>query len=476
MDKMKEIRKADMICPLDYRYYIEDEELYEKIKPYLSEEAYIKYLLRVEITLIKAMAKFGICPSHIISKVKEAASKIKIEEVYEEEKKIEHDLRALVRILKKRAGKEAEPYIHLFATSADIVDTANSLRYKELTKNVIIPELVSLERKLIKLARDEKSTIQIGRTHGKHAIPITFGFYMANYVDRIGKRIEFIKKASDNLIGQISGAVGAYNAFNLVAEEYAVSPNKFEKEVLNELGLKSAKCSFQIIQPEPMLDFIYSIISCFSILANFSDDMRNLMRSEIGEIDVKKEEKVKRVGSSTMPHKVNPWHFEHIKSMWKAFMPRIVTHMMDQISEHQRDLTNSASSRFIPELLAAFIHCIIKLRRTLEKTEVSRKNMRKNFETSKKEIIAEPLYVILAVNGFPNAYEYIKELILRAREEEKSLIELFWKDEKIQEFLKDKLTERQKEVLNNPEKYIGIAEEKAEEICNYWEERIKQNL
>lgn len=459
-----------MISPLDYRYYIEDEEIFKKLKPYLSQEAFIKYQLKVEVALVKTMASIGICSDSIANEVENAIKKINLEDIFREEKEIEHDIRALVRIIKRNVSDEAEPYIHLFATSADIVDTANSLRFKDLTNNVILPELLDLEKKLIDLAKKEKNTIQIGRTHGKHAEPITFGFYLANYVDRIGKRIEIIKEKGNGLIGQMSGAVGASNAFSIIADEYGISPEEFEKKFLDKLQLKPALCSFQIVQPEPITDFIFSIISCFSVLANFSDDMRHLMRSEIEEIDVISMEKKKRIGSSTMPHKVNPWHFEHVKSMWKAFMPRIITHLMDQISEHQRDLTNSASSRFISELIAAFIHSTIRMRRAIEKIEVKRDNMKRNLEMSKNYIVAEPLYTILAVNKFPNAYDYVKKLVSKSRESNVNLMDIFWKDDEMR--LADRLNDRQKEILKNPEKYVGVSERKTEEICSYWEGRL----
>src|SRR5207247_4253929 len=125
--------------------------------------------------------------------------------------------------------------------------------------------------------------------------------------------------------------------------------------------------STQVVQPEYVADYVYGLTSCWGVMANLADDGRHLQRSEIHEIRDRKEADTKTevVGSSTMPHKVNPKDFENVKSLWKAYMPRIVTVLMDQISEHQRDLTNSASMRFVTEFVAAFAYGIHRLRGTL---------------------------------------------------------------------------------------------------------------
>jgi adenylosuccinate lyase len=460
------------VSPLDYRYYLADETLFQELNPYVSHAAQIAYQLKVELALVKAMAKLGICPPEVATEVEEAIKKITSEEILSEDKKIEHDIRALVRCIKEKISQTAEPYIHLFVTSADIVDTGNACRYKDLTNNVMIPKLIELEKILINLALREKKTLQIGRTHGKHAEPITFGFTMANYVDRLGKRITMLQEMGNRLPGQISGAVGSYNSFSIVGEQYNISPDQFEQEVLRQLGIKPGHISSQIVQPEPLTDLVYGVLSCFSVLANLSDDMRHLMRSELDEIDIIPKEKSIRVGSSTMPHKVNPWHFEHVKSMWKAFLPRIVTHMMDQISEHQRDLTNSASTRFISELFTGFIHCIARLNESLKKIEIKKDNMEKNLQMSKDYIIAEPLYTLLAINGFPSAYEYVKKVITQSRETETKFSDLIWKDKQLKPYL-DKLTSVQKNILKNPEKYIGIATQKTSNVCKHWMEILQ---
>jgi len=282
----KRLKRYDMVSPLDYRY---NEELVEKLQPFVSEEAFIKYQLKVEVALARVLARRGIYSESIATEIEKACDMVTVEEVYAEERRISHNVRALVNCIRRRVSSEAKPFVHLSATSADITDTATSMRLKDLFKKVILPDLLKLEKSLIEMARERKGQIQIGRTHGKYAEPITFGFGVTKYVSRLANRIEAIAKAVDKLPGKFSGSVGAYNAASLIVSD----PEMFEKEILAELGLKPAMYSTQIIEPQFITDLACSVVSCFSVLANFADDFRHLQRSEIEEVEeIVDEEKV----------------------------------------------------------------------------------------------------------------------------------------------------------------------------------------
>jgi adenylosuccinate lyase len=179
----------DSISPIDYRYYGGDKEVFDKLQPYLSETAAIKYQLMVEIALVKTLAEKKICSRQIAAEIEDAAKKVTAAELYEEESRIKHNIRALVNCIRKKVSDEAKPFVHFTATSNDIISTAESLRLKEATLNALVPQLLQLEKTLINIARREKNTLQIGRTHGQHAEPITFGFAVASYVSRLGGRI-----------------------------------------------------------------------------------------------------------------------------------------------------------------------------------------------------------------------------------------------------------------------------------------------
>ena len=465
-EKEEIIPLFDNISPLDFRYYGRDEKTKEKLKPYLSEEGAVKYLAKVEAALTKTLAKRGICSKAIADEVENASKQVTAQEVYEEEDRIKHNIRALANSIRKRVSDKAKPYVHFTTTSHDIICTADAARLKDFSNYILIPSLISLERTLIHLSLTEKSTLQIGRTHGQHAEPITFGFAIAQYVSRLGTRIKSIQRTANNLRGKIAGAVGAYNASSLFFND----PEEFEKQVLSELKLKPSPISTQVVEAEYMADFVHSVISCFGVLANLADDMRHLQRSEIGEVGEYFEEK--QVGSSTMPQKRNPINFENVKSLWKEFMPRMNTLYMDQICEHQRDLTNSATQRFVPEILSGLYVSIARLNRTMAKLRVDKQNLNKNFEMNEEMITAEPAYILLAAHNHTDAHEYVRELTLNSQTTGKPFRELFFKDEKLKPYLQ-KFTKNQVEILKNPENYIGIASKKVEKICGFWKKELK---
>ncbi len=458
--KMKEEIDFSAYSPTDYRYAVDE------LRDYLSEEAFVKYKAKVEAAVASVFERRGILKSELCAEIVEAASKVTAEEVYEEERHTKHDIRALVNVIRRRVSDEAKPFVHLSATSYDIVATANALRYKDAVTNVIIPDMILLERAWLNLARREKDTLQIGRTHGQHAEPISFGFAIAQYVNRWGTQILQLREATGKLVGKFSGAVGAYNATSLLFDD----PEEFEREVLSSLNLKPATVSTQIVPPEPMTDFVHSVISSFSVLANFCDDMRHLQRSEIGEVRERVDEG--QVGSSTMPHKRNPISFEGVKSLWKKFMPQAITMYLDQISEHQRDLTNSASQRYTQELLVVFDYCVRKLGKITERLEVDSERMGANFALSKDNIIAEPLYILLSYFGHPNAHEYVRRKTVQAYKEHKSLREVLEHDNEILVYT-HKFTPEQKAKVFDAAKYTGLAAEKTDKVVSYWDEVFK---
>ncbi len=459
------IELFSQISPLDFRY-CRSSDIHAQLQPYLTETAFVRYAARVEAALAAVLAQRKICSRDIAQEISRAANSITAHEVYATEEKIKHNMRAVANVIRSKVSESARPYVHFTTTSYDIIDTANAARYKDFTNYVLLPALRDLEKTLIAIALREKSTVQVGRTHGQHASPVTFGFAIAHYVSRLGGRILAIRKAADNLRGKIAGAVGSYNASSLFISDV----QQFEREVLAQLKLKPSPTSTQVVEPEFMTDYLHSIISCFGVLANLSDDMRHLQRSEIAEVGEFFE--AQQVGSSTMPQKRNPINFENVKSMWKFCMPHMTTAYMDQISEHQRDLTNSASMRFIPELLAAFYVSVVRLNKTMRKLVVDTNHLQKNLEQNSHLIIAEPLYLLLASQGHPDGHEVIRQLTLQSQKTGKSLMMLAKQERSLAVYLA-KFTKKQMGLLQNPKKYTGIAEQKTKKICEFWSVKLK---
>jgi adenylosuccinate lyase len=460
------IQFADLFSPTDFRYGVEE------LKPFLSEEAYVKYKAKVEAALAKQLAKQGICSKAVANEIAKACEKVTAEEVYEEESRIKHDIRALANCIRNSVSKEAKPYVHLAATSYDIVDTANALRMKDAVRDVIIPDLVKLERALIEITLGHANTVQIGRTHGQHAEPITFGSYLAFYVSRLGKRILELDEKARRLVGKFAGAVGVYGPLSLMVK----NPEKFERELLSGLGLEVSEVSTQIVQAEPITDLAHSVVSTFGVLANFARDMRHLQRTELSEVG--EEFSVNQVGSSTMPQKRNPINFENVESMWKKFMPQMVTVYMDQISEHQRDLTNSSSQRYLPELLVAFDHSVRRLTGTIWNSNLGKPRLwideamlDRNLKMSLDAVSAEPLYVLLAIAGHPDAHEAVRKISQRSIEEKKSFRQLVKTDPALARYF-SRISRAKWSVVENPRLYVGIAPKKARNVAYRWKKII----
>ena len=458
------------ISPIDHRYYLANSVLFDRLASYISEEANIRYCVKVEIALLKTHMIFSNSANIRNSSLKKylkdldsIESKIDPEEIYREEDKTHHNIRALVNVLKKYVPEKLKYLVHLGATSADILDTASAVKYRDVVKEVVVPLLIELENRLIDITLDESKTPQVGRTHGQHAVPITFGFAVAEYVARLGKSVLRISQKADDLKGKLSGAVGAYNAIGLITDD----PLEFEKAFLKHFNLEPSEYSNQLVEPEYLLNLLLELNIAFGIIANIADDLRNLQRSEIAEVQEYFSES--QVGSSTMPQKRNPWNSEHVKSLWKTFSPRTITFFMDQISEHQRDLTNSASKRFIADYIAGFCAAASRITKVISSLQINRKKMLSNLLLRGDLILSEALYVLLAKSGESDAHELMKQLTLKRDKSNKTLIEIINEDAGLSSLIEKELRRNLKlsgkDFWLHPENYCGIAAKKAEKIA-----------
>ncbi|MBN1696053.1 MAG: adenylosuccinate lyase [Spirochaetales bacterium] len=462
------------ISPLDHRYSLSEKTAFDELSRYLSEEAGIRYCIFVECALLKALINLdnGLNDKpRLAEEIGDIVKKIDPQEVYDEEARTHHNIRALVNVIKNKVPEKVRHLVHLGATSQDILDTAHSMRIRDTLRKVVLPLLVRVEETLIGLTEKNAETPQIGRTHGQYAVPITFGFALSSFVSRLGKSIEKMFSLSNDLRGKLSGAVGAYNATSLITGE----PETLESRVLEECGLKPSEHATQIIESEYLLRLLLEMNIAFGIVANLADDLRNLQRSEIGEI---REAFTKdQVGSSTMPQKRNPWNSEHIKSLWKAFAPRVMTFFMDQISEHQRDLTNSASARFIADFIAGFTAAAQRLLKVLSSLSVNPEIMKDNLEKAGEMALAEPVYILLSLGGEPDAHEIVRKLTLACEKEGKRLVELLESDEHVWEIIKSQLAyvgiSDPHTFFSETQRYRGKAVEKAITLAHFYRSKME---
>lgn len=456
------------LSPLDHRYSLSEAAVFDKLSAVISEQAAIVSCARAEIALVKAhLSVRGSLTPAIEAELDQVACTIDPSRVYAEEEKTKHNIRALVNILKDMVSPGVAPLVHLGATSVDILDTALSVRIRDCMKTVILPELRELEKKLCEIAAREAATPEVGRTHGQHAVPITFGFAMAEYVSRLGKSILEIERRADGLAGKLAGAVGAYNATSMIVKD----PEDLEKRYLDYLGLAPSEHSTQLVEPEYLLRLLLECNVAFGIIANLADDLRNLQRSEVGEVF--EYFSSTQVGSSTMPQKRNPWNSEHVKSLWKAFAPRVMTFFMDQISEHQRDLTNSASQRFVADYLSGFTFAVARMKSVVSGLQADREGMARNLAEAggkvKGGVLAEPAYILLAESGISDGHEVIRKITLDAETNGITFFEALRKNAdafaRITAQLEKLGVADAAGFFANPERYRGLAAEKAARLA-----------
>lgn len=453
----RKVQDFSALDPLDSRYY--DTE----VARYLSEASRIAYQTYVEAALAQTLADAGLCSRPVANAIEKAARAVKAEDVYEEEATTKHDIKALVNCIKAALDDDAKPYVHFGATSYDIISTATALQLRDATQQVVIPRLKTLVKTLIDLAEQYAETTQIARTHGQHAVPITFGFAIAEYVQRLGSSARSLEVLSGKLVGKFSGAVGAYNALSI----FVADPLAFEQAVLEKIGLEPAPYSTQIVSPDPTARLMAELTIAAGIMANLAHDMRHLQRTEIAEVHERFDKG--QTGSSTMAHKKNPINFENVISLSKQVLAQSVNANLNLSSEHQRDLTDSASSRFYTISLACVASMASRLEWAMSTLEVDQAAMQRNLNLTSGAIAAEPLYLLFEKYGHTAAHEKAKALAHKALATDTPLVGVIAKDKEANSYWQ-KFTAAERKIIEQPEKYYtGLAVQKTRQIVKTWQ-------
>ena len=434
-----------------------------------EEENYFQRLLDVEAALAWAHAQVGNISKEDAEKIEKMASTkyVKVSRIKEIEREIKHDIMSLVRAFAEVCGPSGA-YIHLGATSYDIVDTAKALQFRDAL-DIIGKKLDDLELILLKQADKYKNTIMIGRTHGQHALPITFGLKLSVWMREISRHIQRLRECRKRLIvGKMSGAVGTQAGLG----RHAL---KIQELVMKKLGLKAAEVSTQIIQRDRHAELVCVLAIIASTLDKFATEIRELQRTEIGEVfePFKRE---RQVGSSTMPHKRNPELCERICGLAKVVRGLVIPALENIPTWHERDLTQSSSERFIiPEaciLVDYMLHLMIGI---LSNLEVDEERMRKNIELTQGRIMSEALMLALTRKGMSRqeAHELVRRLAIKSADEKRPFRDVIMEDERVTSLL----SVEEIEAALDPERYLGTAVEQVElAIKKTLEERRSRGL
>jgi adenylosuccinate lyase len=428
------------VSPLDSRYQTEMSEIF-------GEKNKLRKWMEVEVALAKAHAKLNHIPKAAPKAIEEGMKRVKLERAKEIESEIHHDLMAMVRALAEQSG-EYGGYIHIGATSYDIEDTATALIFREGI-DALISRLQKLSVTLKKLAKEHKGLVCIGRTHGQHANPTTYGMKFAIYYQETLRNIARLQAAKERItVGKMSGATGTMAAFG---EE---GP-KMQELVMNELGIKAAKISNQVIQRDRHAEVLCAIAIAAGTLEKIAKEIRNLSRPEMGEVSEPFGKK--QVGSSTMPHKRNPHKSERICSLARVVRANVQTALENIALEHERDLTNSANERFIfPESFIVTDYMAKQLTSVLDGLVFYPENIQRNLELTQGLVMAERVMITLVREGVgrQDAHEAVRELAQKAFAEKRNLKEVLKESE-----LGGKFTQEELDALFDPSTYVGKARE-----------------
>lgn len=446
------------IHPIDYRYTVPE------LDYFLGNKALLEYMLKVEAAYVRALADVGLCRQGVADEVSSKANTtiVTYEKWLERDKNISHDTRAMVELLQEAVSDEAKPYVHLGLTSNNSFDTSLNLMLRDATYRVISPKMIAFERTLIELSRRYKYTVQIGRTHGQHAIPTTFGRELAVYVSRFGRRVERVAKVARNLKGNMGGAIGTKASFKLFYE----NPDKLEQLTLKKLQLKPVEISTQIIPKELEAEFYSEIVEAHAVVSDLANNVRQLARTEISE--VAESFGAEQVGSSTMPQKKNPEGFENICGQYRTVKNNFISVLDNIESEHQRDMRDSAPRRhYVVNILYPFTYSIERVNSLMRSLVVNEDRMLQNLRITGETILSEPAYICLTLQGFPDAHDYVRRIT--AVKGERQLTS----DSAVKDMLQ-KLPKEKRRIFEDAKNYIGDATNQVDRVTNNWEVRMKE--
>ncbi len=422
-----------------------------------EEETRLQKLLDVEAALALAHAEVGNIPRKDAEKIAANANTkhVKVDRVKSIEKLIKHDIASLVRALSEVSGSSGA-YVHLGATSYDIVDTANALQMKDATA-IIEKKLVDFKTILQKQSAEHKETIMIGRTHGQHALPITLGFKFAVWGYEIDRHIQRLNEAKKRvLVGKISGAVGTQAGLGEHAEV-------IQQLVTKRLGLKEAEISTQIVQRDRYAEIIGIYAMIASSLENFATEIRELQRPEIAEV-FEAFEASKQVGSSTMPHKQNPETCERVCGLARIVRSLSTPALEDMITWHERDLTQSSAERFIlPESNILLDYMLSLMCNIVGNLRIDKEKMLHNLGITQGRTMSESVMMALAKKGVnrQDAHELLRKLTIQSAVEKREFKQVLLKDR----LVSSKLDEKEIDEALDPKNYLGTAVKQAEKFA-----------
>jgi len=393
------------------------------MKKIWSDENKFDQWLNVEIAVCEAWAELGKIPPEAMPRIKKAS--YNLDRIAEFLEVTHHDMTAFLNSVAESLGEESR-FVHLGLTSSDIMDTALSLQLKEAA-DILEQDITELIAALENKAIEHKNTIMMGRTHGVHAEPITFGLKLALWTEEMKRNDQRLAEARRIIsVGKISGAVGTY----------ATVPPEVEERACSKLKLAPAPISSQIIQRDRHAQFVTTLAIIASSLEKFATEIRNLQRTEI--LEVEEPFQAGQTGSSAMPHKRNPELCERICGLARLVRGHALTSMENIALWHERDISHSSTERIIlPDSCLAIDYILSLFTSIMKGLKVYPENMRRNLDLTQGLVFSQRVLLALIDKGLgrEEAYRMVQDKAMKAWQEKKSLSSLLKADAKIIAYL-----------------------------------------
>lgn len=389
-----------------------------------AEENKYRIWLDIEVLACEAMHKLGMVPSSDLARIKKRASfdAARIEEI---ESKVNHDVIAFLTNVAEHVGPSAR-YIHRGLTSSDVLDTGLAVMMTQAA-DILIKDVNAVRKAAAAKARRYKYTPMIGRSHGIHAEPITFGLKMALMYDEFGRALERLLAARRIIdVGKISGAVGTHAHLDPFVEKY----------VCRKLKLKPAAISTQILQRDRHAQYLCAMALVGASVERWAQELRHLQRTEVHEVEefFGSEQK----GSSAMPHKKNPITGEKLCGLARLLRGNMIAAMENVALWHERDISHSSVERVIlPDSTIALDHMLTRLERLVRNLRVFPKRMMANLDMTHGLIHSQQVLLLLTDKGFERdqAYRLVQENAMKSWETGQDFRKLIEADSDIMEKL-----------------------------------------
>jgi adenylosuccinate lyase len=383
--------------------------------------------LEVELLACEANARLGLIPAKALTNIRKKAD-FSVRRIDALEKIVKHDVIAFLTAVGERVGPDSR-YIHLGLTSSDVLDTSLAALMRKAS-DIIINDINTLLKTLRKKALQHKNTVMIGRSHGVHAEPVTFGLKMALWYEEMGRSLERMLRARDVIsVGKVSGAVGTFANIDPSVEAY----------VCRKLGLKPEPVATQVVQRDRHAEFLTMLALIASSIEKFSVELRHLQRTEVLEAEEYFSEGQK--GSSAMPHKRNPISAENLSGLARVVRANAVAAMENVALWHERDISHSSVERIIiPDSTILIDYMLVRFNNLVDRLFVYPENMQRNMAISKGLFHSETVMLALVEKGIARetAYSYVQRNAMEVWKSGGDFKQLLKNDSDIRAYLSNK--------------------------------------